>query len=405
MLFHIVSIPHMFFLTVLAAILAGCSTTGIKRNIDGEIPVQKAIAEIPEDQLLDVWIELFDAGELPDNEEDASGLSMDIRNAEARYMPEQLRHTMEKTGYWGAVRVVPQGTEGSEVLVRGTILVSDGENLELEITALDASGRIWFTNTYRSEATVESYRAAQVSQRNVFQSIYNSIANDLADYRSSLQAEEVVTIRRIAALRFAADLAPDAFTSHLQRDDSGGFTILRLPAVDDPMYRRVNAIRERDYLLIDTLNGHFNNFYREMQEPYEEWRRTRTEEAVAMREIKGQATRRKLLGAAAIIGAIAIEAMGNNSTRASTGTLRDVMVVGGAYAIKTGFDKDSETVIHRDAIEELGESFAAETRPLVVEVEGETHELTGSAEAQYAKWRSLLKRIYASETGLTDKVD
>ena len=27
-------------------------------------------------------------------------------------------------------------------------------------------------------------------------------------------------------------------------------------------------------------------------------------------------------------------------------------------------------------------------------------ELTGSAETQYAKWRSLLRQIYASETGL-----
>jgi hypothetical protein len=37
---------------------------------------------------------------------------------------------------------------------------------------------------------------------------------------------------------------------------------------------------------------------------------------------------------------------------------------------------------------------------MVVEVEGEVHELTGSAEVQYARWRALLKRIYASETGL-----
>jgi hypothetical protein len=78
------------------------------------------------------------------------------------------------------------------------------------------------------------------------------------------------------------------------------------------------------------------------------------------------------------------------------------MIVGGAYALKTGFDKDSETTIHREAIEELGESFSAETRPLVVEVEGETHELTGSAEVQYGKWRDLLKRIYEAETGLTE---
>jgi len=36
---------------------------------------------------------------------------------------------------------------------------------------------------------------------------------------------------------------------------------------------------------------------------------------------------------------------------------------------------------------------------MVVEVEGETHELTGSAEVQYTQWRALLKRIYDSETG------
>ena len=81
------------------------------------------------------------------------------------------------------------------------------------------------------------------------------------------------------------------------------------------------------------------------------------------------------------------------------------MVIGGAYAIKTGFDKDSETTIHRDAIEELGESFSADTKPLVVDVEGETHKLTGSAEVQYAKWRALLKQIYAAETGLPGTIN
>ena len=40
--------------------------------------------------------------------------------------------------------------------------------------------------------------------------------------------------------------------------------------------------------------------------------------------------------------------------------------------------------------------------PLVVDVEGETHKLTGSAEEQYTKWRALLKQIYAAETGLVD---
>jgi hypothetical protein len=108
--------------------------------------------------------------------------------------------------------------------------------------------------------------------------------------------------------------------------------------------------------------------------------------------------KRKLIGAAAILGAILIESNSNGNNSGSA-VMRDVLVLGGAYAIKSGFDKDSETGIHRDAIIELDESFSAEARPLVVDVEGETHELTGSAEVQYAKWRALLKHIYASETG------
>jgi hypothetical protein len=380
--------------------LAGCSVTGPHRDISGEVPAQKAAAEIPEAQLLDVWIELFDPGELPDDPEEASGLSMDIRAAEARYMPERLRETMERTGYWGAVRVVPRGTAGSEVLVRGTILVSDGERLALRITALDASGREWHRGSYEAEITAADYPPPEQPDREAFQSLYNAIANDLARFRTRLSREDIVTIRRTAALQFAADLAPDAFAGYLRQDDDDNYTVARLPAQDDPMYRRVNAIRERDFLLIDTLNGHFDNFYREVQEPYNEWRRTRSEEAAAMREIRAEANKRKVLGALAVLGAIAIEAAGSNSTRRATGGLRNVMIVGGAYAIKTGFDKDSETAIHRDAIEELGASFASETRPLVVDVEGETHELTGSAEEQYTKWRALLKEIYASETGL-----
>jgi len=81
------------------------------------------------------------------------------------------------------------------------------------------------------------------------------------------------------------------------------------------------------------------------------------------------------------------------------------MVLGGAAAIKSGMDKRSEASIHRESIEELGTSFSSETRPLVVEVEGETVKLTGSAEAQYEQWRVLMGQIYASETGLTGSID
>jgi len=397
------SIRFLLPLYMVIALLGGCSALGPTHDVKGPVPVNKAITEIPENQLLDVWVELFDPGELPDDEDEAMGLSMDIREAEARYMPEQLRTTMENTGYWGGVRVVPQNTEGSELLVRGKILASDGEQLVLQIKAFDASGREWFDRAYKERIMEGVYKARRLIRNppahDVFHSLYNTIANDLAEFRRTLTARDIATIRRVAELRFAADLSPEAFADNLQVDEKGHYTVLHLPAADDPMYQRVLAIRDRDFLLIDTLNGHFDNFCREMEVPYNEWRRARGEEAAALRKVESDAMKRKLLGVAAILGAIALEASNNGNY--NTSVLRDTLVLGGAYAIKTGFDKDSETDIHRDSIIELDESFSTEARPLVVEVEGETHELTGSAEVQYSKWRALLKRIYISETGFT----
>lgn len=391
------SLAGLLLIALLTA--SGCSTVGIKQSVDGIEPLDKAVTEIPDDQLLDVWIELFEPGELPDDPDDAMGLTMDIRDAEARYTAQHLRNTMETTGYWGAVRVVPRGTEGAEVLVRGTILESDGLRLSLHIVALDATGKQWFDRSYSSEISYLAYQGSRRAKREAFQPIYNRIANDLAEYRRRLEPDENRTIRQIAELRFAADFAPDAFSSYLDRNSRQRYEISRLPAAGDPMMQRVQAIRDRDFLMIDTLNGHFDNFYRDMQQPYEDWRRTRSEEAHRLESIRREANMRKLLGFAAIVGAVAIEASGNGNS-GSAAILRDAMLVGGAYAVKSGFDKASETAIHKAAIEELDDSFSSEARPMVVDVEGETHQLTGSAEVQYTKWRDLLKRIYSSETGL-----
>lgn len=393
-------ISSMFMLSL----LAGCASSAGSKMAKTEIALQKVSQELAEDQLLDVWIELFDAGVLPKDKDDARGLSMEIREAEARYIPFHLRGVMEKTGYWGAVRVVPKNTEGAELLVRGTILVSTGDRLKLEITALDASGREWFRHTYKGKVEAEEYNN-MLLPADSFDTVYRTIANDLAQFRDKLADEERINIRQVAEMRFAADMVPVAFSSYLNEDDKGKFTLLKLPAEGDPAYQRVRAVRERDFLFVDTLNGHFENFYRQMGPPYMEWRKARSTEAAALRKIKRKANTQKALGVAAILGAIAIEALGGHDTRASTGTMRDVMVLGGIYSIKRGMDTNAQSSIYQGAIEELGESFSSEAKPMVVEVEGETKELTGSAEAQYEQWRQLMRKIYASETGFDPASD
>jgi len=382
-------------LTILSLLLlSACATQVTRRNVEEAVPLDKSLTEIPEQQLLNVSIEIFDPGELPEDPKDANGLSMDIREAEARYLPEELRSTMEKTGYWGAVRVVPSGITGSELLVSGIILASNGEQLDLEISAMDASGRQWFNKEYRDGTEASFYRANELFG-DAFQPLYNTIANDLARFLKKLTVEDITNIRRVAELQFAADIAPDAFAGYLDRSKSGEYTVVHLPSYDDPMYGRVQAIRERDLLMIDTLNGHFDNFHREMKQPYTEWRKARSDEAEKQRVLEKQALNRTLLGVAAIAGAIFV-----GVAAPELDSVSDVMILGGAAAIKSGMDKRSEAGIHRESIEELGLSFSSETRPLVMEVEGETIELTGSAEAQYEQWRTLIGQIYSSETGL-----
>jgi hypothetical protein len=41
---------------------------------------------------------------------------------------------------------------------------------------------------------------------------------------------------------------------------------------------------------------------------------------------------------------------------------------------------------------------------MVVQVQGETMRLTGTAEAQYESWRKLLRDIYETETGFTEVI-
>ena len=385
-----------------AAALSGCQGMTVRTDASEPVRLITPGAELPESALLDVGIEVFAPGPLDDVDEEEQGFAEAIRNAEARFIPVHLKHTMQRSGYWGAVRVVPEGGAGVDVVVSGEIRHSDGEVLSVHVNATDASGRQWLDQTYEAEIATAFYRDNERRVNDAFQALYNRVANDLATHRARMQPAQVRDLRRITHARVAAEFAPDAFGAHLARDDEGRYRLLRLPARDDPMLERVNALRERDHLLTDTVSAYYDQFYDEMWQPYQSWRKSRSEEAAALRKAESEATTQKLLGAAAILGAIVMAATSDSDSGWNNGALRSTMVYGGTMALKSGIDKSGETVIYRDAIRELGESFEAEVKPMVVDVDGRTVELTGSAETQYATWRRLLRDIHASETGLVD---
>ncbi len=355
--------------------------------------------EISNKKLLDVSIKMFDPGKLPENEDDKQGLSKEIRQAEARYMPVHLKYTMQRSGYWGNVRVVPGENEGSEIAVEGKILESDGETIKVKIRVMDSTNSLWFEKEYAQTVTLEQRGQTEPEKRDSFQDIYNKISNDIIEYRSKLADQEITQIKEIAKLRFASYMAPATFSDYIKKNKQGRYQLVRLPAEDDPMMKRVEAVKARDDLLLDTINNYYDIYYTDMWESYDNWRKFRSEEMASIRKIDRKALTQKVIGAAAIIGAIALGASGNRDVRDRSGTLRSIMVAGGTYALYQGFETSKEAEINKASIEELGASFSTEVEPMVIDIEGKTTRLTGSAEQQYAQWKTLLRKIYQKETG------
>ena len=78
-------------------------------------------------------------------------------------------------------------------------------------------------------------------------------------------------------------------------------------------------------------------------------------------------------------------------------------MVGGIAAVKSGLDRRKQTEIHEQALRELTQSLGREITPSVLDIEGATVELTGSAEQQYAQWRSMLRALYQAERGVAQE--
>ncbi len=384
---------------MLVLLLGACSTQQVvKENATRASVAQQ---EVPESQLLDVAVQVFDPG-LPatDKEIEEAGLFPEVRRAEARYIPYQLKETLQTTGYWGAVRVVPDARAVNDLQVSGTILESHGETLELEVRAVDSTGRVWLDKTYKDTASKFAYKGHVAGNVDPFQDIYNAISNDLVAARANLSSAEVVRIRDVSRLRFATELSPYAYGDYLEQTRKGRYRVLKLPADNDPMMTRLAKVQEREYMLVDTLDEYYARFYADMDLPYDNWRRYTYDEILALREVQASARKRYLAGAAMVLGGILIDK--NSSTRAQS-TVGVGAAIAGLYAIKSGWDKSKETELHKVALEELDSSLDAEIAPLVIDVEGRVVELTGSVEEQYQEWRRILREIYTAETGLVQE--
>jgi len=356
-----------------------------------KVGLDRAQIELPSEELLDIGILLFDPN-IPEEEDDF--IFPEIRKAEARYMPFHLKKTLQDTGFWGGVWVLPEISEAIDLIVTGRIEVSDGLDVSIRVGVWDITGKEWANKVYSSSIAQSSYSKRRDLTQDPYQNVYNKIANDLVKIKQQFETEELERISEIGDIRFAAELIPNVYNEYLVKDKKNIYQAQRLPDDGDAIMQRVYNIQEREFLLLDTLNEYYAQLYENISQPYEDWRKLSREDMITYQELKKSARTRQLLGAAALLGAIASD----GDSRASS-TMRQMAIYGGMEAMRSGFGKASEAKIYKESMKELGTAFDSQAEPLIIELEGQTIRLTGNAQEKFLEWRKLLKQIYVDETG------
>jgi hypothetical protein len=379
---------------VIGLVLGGCNTHVVKSTTYTAIIQDSGLT--PEALLLDVGVVNFNPGIDEIDKDEVDTTNPQIRIAESRFAAFLLSETLQRSGNWGVVRVLPNETSNMDVIVNGTILQSNGEAMTIRINVKDSTGRDWYTREYHEVISRFSYDANQRQVSDPFQVIYNNIANDLLAYRNgNISDSRITEIRTVSELLFAQRFAPQVFEEFIGQDRNGYFQITRLPAENDPLLARIYDIRERDFMFIDTVQDYYATYNRQMKLPYDSWREQSYFETITLRELEASSRRRFIAGTAAVLGGIAAASSGNYA--AQTGGI--VGVGAGAYLIKSGFDQRAEAQIHVAALEELGQSLENEVAPRVINLDDRTVTLTGNVEEQYSQWKEILADMYAADVG------
>jgi hypothetical protein len=369
----------------------------------GGLPLNAAQAKgTPQIDLtpLDVSIPVFDPG-IPEDQDkwDKKGIFPELRRAEARHMAVQLAKALQTSGHWGTVKVVPSEDVVSDLVIYATIDKSTGSEVSIDLEAIDSRGKSILKKNFKYKVEPYFYEDTRNGGKEAYEPVFHMISAELYKKASSLKLKHVQEIKSVTQIRYAQQFAPMAFEGALKETRGPKYKIIRKPAENDPMIARVEMIRLRDQMFIDTVQDTFYDFARNMDDDYLLWRKQYSVEYMAMKKAKAQARTRMIVGALLAVGGAAAAGSSNSSwgQAAAIGA-----AASGVAVISSGVRKNREAKAYRAVVEEMGRSVNSTMASQVVEIEGQTETLTGTIDEQFAQWRTLLGKVYFSETSASD---
>ena len=343
-------------------ILAGCSTSNPVNELDVRPPLETAELRKADDWTsgLNVSIRIFDTGESPQNSIYVS--ASHVREVERRYLPYMLKKTLDRSGFWGAVRVLPKLDASAEISITATIIQSNGANLDLRVRVAAATGNVWLDKIYRGQTNESNYTTDPDFASDTFQDIYNRIANDMSLRLLAMSSGERQQIIDAALMLYGVTLSPELFSGYIGISDTG-YVLTALPAREDPILLNLIKLRNSEYLFADSVDAHYEKLYRTVGPTYAWWRYYSFE----------------LISGNERLGSI-------DAARGAT--------KGSWYSMERIYKTFKEAKMNQDALRELSEAFERETVATTAKVSGRVVELSGSLDQQYDTWRRILRSMY-----------
>jgi hypothetical protein len=293
-----------------------------------------------------------------------------IREIEARLLPFGLRKTLASSGEWGAVRVVPREDPAAELRITAKIDVSDGERFALQVVAADATGRTWFAERFAGARSSGEDPGSPSADADVFA----AIATRLDAVRDTLGDDELASIREIALLRYGYGIAPTAFGKYFQETDEGGFRLLGLPAIGDPMIERARRVRSAEHIIVDAVDEKYEELHGEVAAVYNVWqeygRKSRQYQAADERWVASRPS-----------------------------DLRR----GSFEALERAYDGYKWSRMTSQELDDMAVAFDNEVRPVIDRVENRIAELEDWVDAKTIEWNRLLEELFRLETRLDDE--
>ena len=295
-----------------------------------------------------------------------SGTAMEgaFRETEAQLLGAKQRRVFENAGQWGVVRLYPQPSLIPQLMLDMVVLQSDGRQLRVHAMLTGVHGATLLSDTYLGYASSEGGLTAD--NEDPFTDLFHRIHNDVAT-KVALMPESEDYLRQLSFLRYAQQLAPQAFEAYLSREGES-WQLLRAPAEQDPMYQRISKLREYELLFVDTIDEQLTSALREIDTAYRLWLR-------ASKEQLDWLEKRRARGVNA-------EGLADDSAFA-----RHQAVYAAYRSLK----------IHEQELFELVLDLESESRSTALEIEETVVTLEGTLEQQYREWREALAKIMMLE--------